>query len=56
MAVSLVSGWDAVIVVSGTGSASDAMDIPFIQNAVAAGASRALMFFSEACLGTGPYP
>lgn len=55
MAVSLVGGWDAVVVVSVTGSAIDTVDIPFIQNAVATGASRAPMFFSDACLGTCPY-
>jgi hypothetical protein len=46
-----VSGWDAVIVATVTGSPIDASDIPVLQSAVNARASSAFLFFTDACNG-----
>ena len=51
MAASLVTGRDLVITVTVTGAQIDAADVPVLQNAVNSGASRAFMFFTDACDG-----
>jgi len=51
MPLSLVSGWDAVIVATVSGSQIDAGDIPVIQSAVTSRASSAFLFFTDACAG-----
>jgi hypothetical protein len=51
MPLSLVSGWDVVIVVTVSGTQIDAGDIPVLQNAVNTRASDAFEFFTDACSG-----
>jgi hypothetical protein len=51
MPISVVSGWDAVIVATVTGSPIDASDIPALQSAVNTRASSAFLFFTDACNG-----
>ncbi len=51
MAPALVTGWDAVLVVTVTGAALDLADVPVLQAAVSSAASRAFLFFTDACAG-----
>jgi hypothetical protein len=51
MALSLVTGWDVVIVVTVTGQPIDAADVSTLQTAVNTRASDAFMFFTDACQG-----
>jgi hypothetical protein len=51
MPLSLVTGWDDVIVVTVTGNPIDASDVQVLQNAVSTRASSAFQFFTDACGG-----